>query len=119
MNLDDSISAHAQWKVKLRAAIANKEQVDVAKVSADNCCPLGQWLHDEAKRKYGTLSAYQEVVQKHAVFHKEAGRVAVTINAKDFAAAESMLNAGTPYMTASIGVGAAISSFKRVIDQLR
>lgn len=113
MNLDDAIQAHAQWKVKLRGAISAKEQMDAQKISADNYCPLGIWLHGEARSKYAQLNSYKVVVQKHAAFHKEAGKVAATINAKKYAEAEAMLGAGTPYADASSSVGVALIGLKK------
>ena len=51
MDLDGALAAHADWKIKLRAAIDNHENIDVAKLSKDNCCAFGMWLHGEAKQK--------------------------------------------------------------------
>ncbi|MDO8272919.1 MAG: CZB domain-containing protein [Gammaproteobacteria bacterium] len=116
MNLDDAIQAHAQWKIKFRGAISAKDQMDAVKISADNCCPLGIWLHGEAKSKYSHLNTYKDVVQKHSVFHKEAGKVASAINAKKYSEATAMLDAGTPYMSASLATGVAISVLKKEVD---
>lgn len=113
MNLNDAIQAHAQWKVKLRGAIQNQEQLDVKSISVDNCCPLGQWLHGDAKSQYSGLGSYADLVKKHAVFHQEAGKVATEINAKNYPKAESMLGSGTSYMSASSQVGVAIMALKK------
>ena len=58
MDLNLAIKGHATWKLKLRIAIQNKEQLDVTVMSADNQCALGRWLHHEAKRKYVHLPTY-------------------------------------------------------------
>lgn len=113
MDLNQAGAAHAEWKVKLRTAIAKHETLDVATISADNCCQLGKWLHGEAKSKYSAMAAYKDCVTKHASFHRAAGAVAAEVNAKRFKEAEAMLNAGTPFMTASSAVGSAILGLKK------
>ena len=113
MDLDNAIAAHAEWKTKLRGAIQKKEQLDAASISLDNKCPLGQWLHGEAKAKYAKLSSHGNCVAKHAEFHRCAGNVAKTINASNYTEAEAMLASGTPYAAASSAVGVAIIGLRK------
>ena len=113
MNLDNAIAAHAEWKTKLRSAIQKKEQLDAAAISSDNKCPLGQWLHGEAKAKYSTLVSHGSCIAKHAEFHRCAGAVAKTINDAKFAEAEAMLAGGTAYSAASSAVGVAIITLRK------
>ena len=113
MNLDDAIAAHAEWKTKLRGAIRRREQLDAASISLDNKCPLGQWLHGEAKAKYGRLTSYGTCVDRHAEFHRCAGQVATNINAGNTTEAEAMLENGTPYADASSAVGVAILRLRK------
>lgn len=113
MDLEKASQAHAEWKVKLRMAIAKKEQLDVRSISADNCCPLGLWLHGEGKGQYNKLKTYSDCVGKHAAFHREAGQVALAINQQRYADAEKMLGAGTPYAAATSAVGSAILGLKK------
>lgn len=112
MDLDQAVRKHAEWKLKFRSAISNKETMDVATISKDNCCELGKWLHGEAKPKLGHLASYSDCVGKHAVFHIEAGKVASAINAKKYVEAEAMIEGGTAYHTASGAVGTAIMRLK-------
>lgn len=112
MDIDQALAAHAEWKIKLRAAIANGATVDARAIGADNCCDLGRWLHGEAKALLGARPAYQDCVARHAAFHREAGRVAVEINARRFDAASAMLDGGA-YAAASSAVGVAIGRLKR------
>ncbi len=113
MNLDDAIQAHGEWKVKLRMAINKKEQLDATTISADNQCPLGKWLHGEAKQKYSKLTSFLPCVTEHAKFHKCAGNVARTVNAGKYPEADNMLSSGTEFMQASSAVAAAIHALKR------
>lgn len=113
MNLDTAIAAHAEWKIKLRSAIQKTEQLDAASISLDNKCPLGQWLHGEAKGRYARLASYGKCVAHHAEFHKCAGKVALKINAGRYQEAEAMLSSGTPYSEASNAVALAIMGLRK------
>lgn len=113
MDLSEAMKAHAEWKVKFRAAISKKDTMDAATISADNCCALGKWLHGESKIKYGRLKSHADCVARHAMFHKEAGKIARTINEKKYAEAEAMLATSTPFNTASNNVIVAITALKK------
>jgi methyl-accepting chemotaxis protein len=113
MDLSEALKAHAEWKIKFRNAISKKETMDVTTISADNCCMLGKWLHGEAKVKYGRLKSHSDCVSRHAAFHREAGKIASTINAKKFSEAEGMIASNTPFFTASNNVAVAISALKK------
>jgi hypothetical protein len=113
MDLNHAIQAHVEWRIKFRSAISKQEQMDFAAIAADNCCPLGKWLHGEGKSELGKLKAYSVCVQKHAAFHVEAGKVAQAINSKKYAEAEAMLDVETAYQAASLAVGIAINALKK------
>ena len=113
MDLDQAIERHAQWKVKFRQAIANKETMDADTISKDNCCELGKWLHGDAKAKFGKLASHSDCIAKHAAFHTEAGKVAKAINAKNYDEATAMIEQGTPYAAASNAVAVAITKLKK------
>ena len=113
MDLDHAIQKHAEWKLKFRGAISNKETLDATTITKDNCCDLGKWLHDEGKIKYAKLASHTGCVAKHAAFHVEAGKIAVAINAKKYTEAEAMLGGSTPYASASSDVAVAINRLKK------
>ncbi|MDP1640560.1 MAG: CZB domain-containing protein [Phenylobacterium sp.] len=117
MNLDHAVAAHAEWKIKLRTAIETGDTLDAASIQADNCCELGRWLHGDAKRLLGTRPAYQESLQRHAEFHREAGRVAEVINRRQADQARAMLESGGAYAAASSAVGLALTRLKREMAQ--
>ena len=79
MNLNEAINKHTDWKIKLRAAINNKETVDAATLSRDNACELGKWLHGEGKTAFGQRPSFAKLVAAHTAFHLEAGKVATAI----------------------------------------
>jgi methyl-accepting chemotaxis protein len=113
MNLENAISAHAEWKAKLRTAILKEEQLDADAISLDDRCPLGQWLHGDGKAQYGRMACFGPCVTKHAEFHKSAGSVAKTINAHKYTEAQAMLAARTPFSEASNALGVAIILLRR------
>lgn len=115
INLDDAIKVHAEWKTNLRAAIHKREAVDEATIAKDNCCVLGKWLHNEAKLQYAGMESYSTLVIKHAAFHDEAGKIAGMINAKQFAEAELLLGAPSPYCEATLAVVQAITELRKEI----
>lgn len=113
MNLDDAISAHAQWKTKFRMAITKHETMDAATIGKDNCCELGKWLYGEGRSLHSSKPQFTALLAKHKAFHGEAGKVATVINAKKFEEAEKMISGASPFGVASNEVGMAISSLKR------
>lgn len=115
MDFDKAIDAHVEWKTKLRGAIAAQSTLDAAAIGKDNACPLGQWLHGDAKIKYGHLPTFAGCVSAHAVFHREASRVAAMINDKRYTDADAALGAGTPYTSASMATGVAIAKLRKEV----
>ena len=113
MDLGSALQKHAEWKVKFRSAMSKHEQMDVATISKDNCCELGKWLHGEGKAKCGHLASFSAVIQKHAEFHREAGKVAQAINAKKYTEAEAMLGVTTTYGVISNDLGGAIMKLRK------
>ena len=113
VNVDGFIDAHRQWKVKLRDAIENREQVDAAKLSRDDCCPLGQWIYGDGQR-LASRPAFTELVQHHKRFHSVAGSVAELVNRRDYRQAEEALAPGTAFSSATSDVVLVLSSAKRL-----
>ena len=113
MNLEKAIQGHAEWKLKFRAAITRKERMDAVVIGADDRCALGQWLHGEGKTRFGGLQGHAECLRRHALFHREAGRVARTINEGKYAEAEALLGETTTYTQVSREVASAIMRLKK------
>ncbi len=115
MNFDEAISAHVGWKIAFRTAVNAKRPISAPDIGHDDRCPLGQWLHGEAKRRYGALPIYTQCLDAHARFHREAGRVAQIINLGDYATAELELDSGSAFGEASTQAVVAINKFKRAM----
>lgn len=116
MDLDQAVTAHTQWKLKLRTAISRKEQLDVAVVCRDDQCPLGKWLHGEGRLQYGARGTFTRLTDSHRKFHAEVGNVAREVNGGRFAQAEKLLEAGSAFAGASTDVGMAINALKRELQ---
>jgi len=111
--LDVALQKHAEWKVKLRTAINQRDTLDAVTISKDNCCDFGKWLHGDAHQQLGHLASYTECVNKHAAFHKEAGSVAALINEQKYNEADQKLAAESGFNRASSEVGSAIMRLKK------
>lgn len=112
INMDNAIKAHADWRSKLRLAAQRGERMDSDTVGRDDCCELGKWLHGTGKSKCGSKPSFVSLIAAHRDFHKEAGKVAQTINQGNSGAAEEMLGSDTGFSKASANV-------TRLIVQLR
>ena len=114
IDLDGALKKHADWKVKLRTAITNKETLDVVTISKDNCCDFGKWLHSEDTHpQISHLQSYHDCVARHAEFHVEAGKVAAIINDKKYDQAQKLLGSDSAFSNASGAVGSAIMRLKK------
>ncbi|MDD0838090.1 methyl-accepting chemotaxis protein [Curvibacter sp. HBC61] len=115
LNVDSAIEAHRQWKVKLRAAIEQRSQLDAQTISCDDRCPLGQWLHGRGGQRFGGKPSFVALLEEHKGFHLAAGDVARRINAGALDDAQRMLGAGSAFAKASNAVTTALSRIKRGI----
>ena len=111
MDLGAAIDAHMQWRVKLKAAISRREQLDAATIAQDSKCELGKWLAGEGRSQFGSKPEFQKLVASHRLFHTTAGKVATAANAGKTVEAESLL--GGAFQTQSQDTVAAIQACKK------
>lgn len=112
-----ALKAHAEWKTKLRDAIANKETLDEHKIAKDDVCPLGAWLHDkDTTNNFAHLSNYRECKKMHTNFHKEAAKIAKEINNKNYDKAQQMLATGSEYSSISTDIALCIHQLKQDVQ---
>jgi len=75
-DFNKAAQAHLDWKHRLRAFIDGKgEPLDVAVVSCDDRCALGQWIYGAGKR-FDKYKESESLRAAHAQFHRCAGQVA-------------------------------------------
>jgi aerotaxis receptor len=110
-DLQGAIAKHMEWKTKLRNAVMRGESLDSAEISRDDCCPLGQWLHGAGRSQWGHHPAFTTLLDQHAGFHREAGRVAGIVNAGRKDEVERQLAGGTPFAQAT---QATVMAIKRL-----
>lgn len=113
VDFDKAMAAHADWKVKLRVALDNRDSLDADRICSDKNCDLGRWLHGEGRNQCGRAPSFGACVEAHAAFHREAGSVASVINRKDYGKAEQMLAVGSAFSDASTGVAVILRRLKR------
>ena len=99
--------------MKLRQAIANHEKLDADTICRDDRCPLGQWLHGDGGKRWGTRPLFTQLLQKHATFHQSAGSVARKINAGQYTDAGQLIGAGSEFAQVSLEVTTLLASAKR------
>jgi len=74
--IEKAIEAHGAWKKKLRDAIdTGTSESTPEKVSQDNNCSFGKWLHERIDPEAKNDPHYPSAVELHAKFHKEAGKI--------------------------------------------
>jgi methyl-accepting chemotaxis protein len=74
--ISKAISAHGQWKQKLRTAINTGEcESTPEKVKHDKNCSFGKWLHERIAPDAKESLYYPRVVLLHSKFHQEAGSI--------------------------------------------
>lgn len=100
--IDQAIAAHREWKFKLRTAIDTGEcESTPEKVKKDNNCSFGKWLHERIDPSVKGSPYYNEIVDLHARFHKEAGSILeMALNGKPEKARE-LMESGNDFVTLS------------------
>ncbi len=112
-DFDRAIAAHRQWKVTLRRAIAERGRLDADTLCRDDRCPLGQWLHGDGGRRWGTQPGFVALLDKHAEFHVAAGAVARQVNDGAYADAERLIGSGSAFARISSEVATLLARAKR------
>jgi len=89
---DDAIAAHIKWKLRLGQFIdgTSTEKLDRATVCKDNLCTLGKWIYGDGQ-KHKNADNYEDLLFKHANFHRCAGEVVAKVELHDKTGAKSIL----------------------------
>lgn len=112
-DFDSAIEAHRQWKVRLRKAISEHQQLDVNTICKDDQCALGKWLHGSGNQSWSHSPTFVELVNKHAEFHQSAGEAARMINSGRMDEAERLIGSGSAFAKNSTEVAALLTRAKR------
>ncbi len=74
--IDNAISAHTNWFIRLRVAInEGTSQFSPENVRPDNNCDFGKWLYGDFPPQVKGTPLYSEIKTLHAEFHKEAAHI--------------------------------------------
>ena len=113
IDVDAIIDAHRLWKVKLREAIEQRDTVDTATLSRDDCCALGKWIYGDGQR-LADRPSFTQLIERHKAFHRVAGQVGDLINRREYRSAEDALAPETPFADATTSVVLSLSAAKRL-----
>ena len=112
MDFDHAISAHSNWKGKLRAYLAKPDRsLSPSEIAQDNKCDLGKWIHGEGA-VHANLPEFQTLRSEHAHFHKAAAEVVRKADAGHDMTEETALGSKSEFATASSNVVNAILGIK-------
>lgn len=112
MNIDDAISAHSSWKMKLSAYLSHPDRsLKAATVGASNGCELGKWLNGEG-HKYSKLPEFAKLVADHARFHKAAAGVVEKADTGQRVTEEIALGSKSEFASASAAVVKSLMAMK-------
>ena len=120
MNVHDeinkAISAHGQWKQKLRTAIKTCEcESTPDKVKMDNNCSFGKWLHERIDPSVKGTKFYNEVVDLHAQFHKEAGYILELALNGNKEEANSLMKLGSTFSSLSSKLTIKLKEWQEIL----
>lgn len=114
--INQAISAHGMWKTKLRNAIDTGEcESTPDKVKHDNNCSFGKWLHERIDPEVKRTPSYKEIVDLHALFHKEAGailEIALNGNKEE---ARNLMKLGGPFSALSANLTKKMIEWREIL----
>ena len=112
----DATQAHIKWKNRLVNYVSGNsdEHLEVEKVCRDDQCPLGGWIHGEA-RKHAHLHEYKELKTAHAEFHQSVGDIVQHVHDNKQAEARKLL--GADFSRTSKRTIAAIREIESVVNE--
>ncbi len=74
--IDEAVSAHTHWFIKLRVAIIEgSSQFKPEIVRTDTNCDFGNWLYGDFPREVAGSHLLAEIRALHSEFHKEAAHI--------------------------------------------
>lgn len=114
MNFDDAVSAHVNWKMRLRSFIdgISTEKLDPTVIEKDNQCALGKWIYGEGAGMCKTASEFETLKSEHARFHKCAASIVRKVTSGDKGGATTALD-GNEYGQLSNKVVSLIMTLKK------
>jgi len=101
MKLEDAITSHAAWKMKLARYLCNPDQsLNACVVGSADHCDLGKWIKGEGN-DYSNLPEFAVLVSSHISFHKAAGEIVRKADVGEHITGEIALGSKSEFAVAS------------------
>ena len=92
------IAGHGMWKYRLHNTIeTGHSDASPEKVARDDQCPLGKWVHGDARTALGP-GELERIRELHAAFHRHAADVLKLALAGEKSAAREQLGSGSQFL---------------------
>lgn len=115
MNIDGVIALHLHWKRKLATYLAKPDDsMNPFDIAIDDRCALGKWLYGIENTGAGK-DQYDEVLRRHAAFHKATAELVRRANAGHALSEEVVLKAFAECEEASTALVKALANLRRVL----
>jgi hypothetical protein len=117
MNLDQAVSAHQQWKMRLKMYVggSRQEKLDPAMVWKDDQCDLGKWILGVGSAKHGSRPEFRGLKEWHEYFHRCAAEVVRKVQVGDAAGAKKLLDSEFYKYSSEVVMG--ITRLRNVIGE--
>jgi hypothetical protein len=107
----DAIASHVRWKITLLLAATLREPLTeraTHSILHPEECSISKWLVSAHTEHLRGTPEYRAVLDLHAAFHDQMQQIANLLNSGDFAEAERLLKAPSPFQSASRALANAI-----------
>lgn len=114
------LKSHSIWRTQLAIALAHHDVLDAQMIYQKEACRVGQWLHDlKTHEQFCHLQSYLDCLEKHAIFHQEAGKIADLVNAQEYEAAmQELTESHSDFNLASDDVALAVCNLLYDLENL-
>lgn len=114
------LKSHSIWRTQLAIALAHHDTLDAKKIYQKDACRVGQWLHDlKTHEQFSHLQNYLYCLEKHEIFHQEAGKIADLVNAQEYdAALQELTESDSDFNRAADEIALAVSNLLYDLDHL-
>jgi len=114
------LKSHSIWRTQLAIALAHHDTLDAKTIYQKEACRVGQWLHNlKTHEQFCHLQSYLDCLEKHEIFHQEAGKIADLVNAQEYEAAlQELTESDSDFNIASNEIALAMSNLLYDLDNL-
>jgi hypothetical protein len=110
--IDQVITAHANWKDRLKEAIASGTcPITVEQAAKDDRCDFGKWIYSLPATERAAPRML-ELARMHTEFHKQAAAILGLALAHRRPEAEAAMASGTPFTRVTTDLVMALTTWK-------